>query len=204
MNASCPSQLYSLNPGKLIGQFTRFVHEGSAGIVRSILVWIGAGAVFFAVGLYMVLPDWTVTDTYTDTIGPGQYFWYEVTVFSGGRVKGDFTEKDGRSVSLYVFDQQQFRAFQEGSGVPVGLYSVTEVSRGSYAVSVHVPGTYHIVVRHGVAYEQSSQQVTITLIIDGTNTLVYGVGLTAVAIGVSVWVFGYVSSRRAYLRPWSS
>jgi len=176
----------------------------SAGIVRSILVWISAGAVFFAVGLYMVLPDWTVTDTYTDTIGPEQYFGYEVTVFSGGRIRGDFTEKDGGSVSLYVFDQEQFKSFQEGFGVPAGLFSVTEVSRGSYAVSVHVPGTYHIVVRHGVAYEHSSQQVTITLIIDGTNTLVFGAGLAAVAGGVGVWVFGYISSRRAYLRPWSS
>lgn len=151
----------------------------------------------------MVLPDWTVTDTYTDTIGPGEYISYEVTVWSGGRIRGDFTQKDGASVSLYVFDQEQFRSFQERSGVPAALFSVTEVSRGSYAVSVHVPGKYQIVVQHGVAYEYSSQQVTITIIIDGTNTLVLGVGLAAVAVGVGVWVFGYVSGRRAYLRPWS-
>ncbi|MEK6920165.1 MAG: hypothetical protein AABX62_03870 [Thermoproteota archaeon] len=171
--------------------------------MRSFRVFIGVGTILFVVGIYMVLPDWPVTATYTDTVRPGGnlYRYYEVTIYTGGRISGGFSETAGHPVSFYVFDKPQYTMFQTNPGIPVGLFSAREVSSGSYSVSVNLSGTYYIVVGHGVGFGQSSQQVNITVTIDGTNTLIQGVGLAAIAIAVVLWLAGYDSRRKSTFSP---
>ena len=167
-------------------------------------MFLGLGALLFVVGVYLVLPDWPVTDTYTDVIPPGtdRYRYFEVTIYTGGRVSGDFSETAGHPVSLYVFDKTQYAMFQTNAGIPGSLFSTIEVSTGSYSAAVDLPGAYYIVVGHGVGYGQSSQQYNLTLTIDGTNTLILGVGLATIAVGAVILAAGFDSRRTAHLQPW--
>ncbi len=172
--------------------------------VRRFLVLLSVGSVLFVVGVYMVLPGWPARYAYTGVVPTGDYAYViSFTIYSAGRIAGDFSEASGHPVSLYVFDKQQYSAFQTQVGIPKALFSITEVPSGSYLTRVSVPGEYYVVVDHGVGYGQTSQQVNITLIIDGTNALFQGVGLAAIAAGAVFWAAGYDFRRKDHLHPWS-
>lgn len=164
---------------------------------------LGIGATLCFLGIYMVLPDWPATYTYTDIIPAGNYARStEVIVYTQGQVAGDFSETSGQLISFYVFDSQQHTAYQTQQGIPEALFSVAEVSSGNYSVSVGLPGAYYLVFAHGVGLGQIPQEINFTITIGGTNTLTLGTGVGAIAAGTASLVAGYNARRKAHLQPW--
>jgi len=51
----------------------------------------------------------------------------------------------------------------------VNLFSTSNVPDGTYAVSIPLPGTYYLVTVHGLGYDQTSEHLTLNVMVDDTN-----------------------------------
>jgi hypothetical protein len=70
-----------------------------------------------------------------------------------------------------------------------------DLSQGTYSASIPAPGTYYVVTAHGTGYAQTSEPVTLSVKVDGTN-LPY-LGLESLApVGGGLLVLAYVMRRR--------
>jgi hypothetical protein len=115
-------------------------------------------------------------------------------VSNGGRISGDFVEISGQPVTVYVFNQQEYDQYR-ANGAKSSLFSTMDLSQGTYSASIPTPGTYYVVTAHGTGYAQTSEPVTLSVKVDGTN-LPY-LGLESLApVGGGLLVFAYVTRRR--------
>jgi hypothetical protein len=148
------------------------------------LVFFIIGVALAPVGFVALIKDQPYAGAFSFTVPPGEYYYLPLRVVNGGRVSGNFVESQGQLVSLYVFNQQQFDEYQI-KGALSSLFSTTNLSQGTYSTSISAPGTYYVVTAHGTGYDQTSQQLTLTVRVDGTNLPYLGLeSLVPIALGL--------------------
>lgn len=162
--------------------------------MRWALVFFFIAIFMVPIGIIAIIKDQPYTGSYSFTVPPGQYYYVPLRVGNGGRISGDFLVSSGQPVTVYVFNQQEYDQYQ-ANGSSASLFSATDLSRGSYSASIPTPGTYYVVTAHGTGYDQTSEPVTLSVRIDGTN-LPY-VALESLApVGGALVVFGFLVQRR--------
>jgi hypothetical protein len=152
-------------------------------------------AVFLVpIGVLAIVHDQPYSWNYSFTVPPGQYIYLPLHVSNGGRISGDFAELAGQPVTVYVFNQQEYDQYRANSALS-SLFSTMDLSQGSYSASIPAPGTYYVVTAHGTGYAQTSEPVTLSVKVDGTN-LSY-LGLESLApVGGGILAFAYIMRRR--------
>jgi hypothetical protein len=146
------------------------------------------------IGVIAIVKDQPYSANYSFTVPPGQYIYLPLHVSNGGRISGDFAELSGQPVTVYVFNQQEYDQYRANSALS-SLFSTMDLSQGTYSASIPAPGTYYVVTAHGTGYAQTSEPVTLSVKVDGTN-LPY-LGLESLApVGGGLIAFAYVMRRR--------
>jgi hypothetical protein len=162
--------------------------------MRWALVFFFIAVFLIPIGVIAIVKDQPYSANYSFTVPPGQYIYLPLHVSNGGRISGDFVEISGQPVTVYVFNQQEYDEYVANSA-PSSLFSAMDLSQGPYSASIPAPGTYYVVTAHGTGYEQTSEPVTLSVKVDGTN-LPY-LGLESLApVGGGLLVFAYVMRRR--------
>ena len=94
------------------------------------------------IGVYIVLPATAVSGDQAASINIGANNYYRITfnILKAGRISGTFSETNGNSITLYIFNQQQQTGYQSGQTTD-NMFS-TSGSTGSFSASVLSPGNY--------------------------------------------------------------
>jgi hypothetical protein len=152
-------------------------------------------AVFLVpIGVLAIVKDQPYSGNFSFTVPPSQHIYLPLHVSNGGRISGDFVETSGQPVTVYVFNQQEYDQYR-ANGAASSLFSTMDLSQGTYSASIPAPGTYYVVTAHGTGYAQTSEPVTLSVKVDGTN-LPY-LGLESLApVGGGLLVLAYVMRRR--------
>jgi hypothetical protein len=152
-------------------------------------------AVFFVpIGVIAIVKDQPYSGNFSFTVPPGLYIYVPLHVSNGGRISGDFVEVSGQPVTVYVFNQQEYDQYRTNSASS-SLFSTVDLSQGTFSASIPAPGTYYVVTAHGTGYAQTSELVTLSVKVDGTN-LPY-LGLESLApVGGGILAFAYIMRRR--------
>ena len=146
------------------------------------------------IGVIAIIKDQPYSGNFSFTVPPGQYYYVPLHVSNGGRISGDFVEISGQPVTVYIFNQQGYDQYH-ADGAVSSLFSTIDLSQGTYSASIPAPGTYYVVTAHGTGYAQTSEPVSLSVKVDGTN-LPY-LGLESLApVGGGLLVFAYVMLRR--------
>src|SRR5262249_37701677 len=114
-----------------------------------------------------------------------------------GHLGGQFSEQQGQSLRVYVFTASEYSSFSSGYN-PQGLFLSDGPSSGTISVSFPAPGNYYVVFTHGTGYENSAQNFTFSINLDGYNPVMLGLGLGLLGSGVVLLVIGYLM-RNKYL-----
>jgi hypothetical protein len=170
--------------------------------MKSFQVAIVIGALVALIGIGLLYPTRPSQDNYNDFIGPDEFYYVEMDIFFGGRVSGNYTDSGGRSLILHVYDTQQFLTFTTQS-TPQGLFSTSGSSR-FFSADLSMPGKYYVVIEHGLGDEQTTQTFTMNVRIDGTNSLMLGLGVGMTAVGGIVAIVGYRAKKRSESQKQSS
>lgn len=168
--------------------------------MRAFRALISLGGILVIIGIYLVLPAAAVSNTETDTIPAGNYFFrITFSVQKAGQISGTFSETSGNSVTLFVFNGAQLDAYR--TGVNSGWMFTASGSSGSYSASIFSPGNYYLVLQHGSAYAAQSQSVQLTWTLDGMNPVWLGIGVSVLIVGVALSSLGYLKRRGALPPP---
>lgn len=158
------------------------------------LIFLVIAAFLVPIGVVAVIKAQTYTVNYSFNVPPGQYYYIPVHVSSGGRISGDFVVNSGQPVTVYVFSQQEYDLYQT-NGVESSLFSMVDLSQGTYSASIPTPGTYYVVTAHGNGYAQTSEAVTLSVKVDSTNLPYLGLE-TLGPVGGALAVFALLMIRR--------
>src|SRR5207247_9709173 len=95
----------------------------------------------FIIGVYIVLPATAVSGDQAASINTGANYYYRITfsILKAGRISGTFSETNGNSITLYIFNQQQQTSYQ--SGQTTDNMFTTPSSTGTLSAPVPAPGT---------------------------------------------------------------
>lgn len=160
------------------------------------------GLLLAPLGIVAIINNQPYARTFSFTIPPGEYHYQPIRLNNGELLSGDFTENQNQPINFYVFNQQQYDGYKV-TGVSVSLLSMSNVPSGTYTISIPAAGTYYLVTAHGTGYDQTSEQMSLRVRIDGTN-LPY-TGLESLApIGVALLVASYPLGKRENRRLVSS
>jgi hypothetical protein len=162
--------------------------------MRWALVVFFIAVILVPIGLIAIVKDQPYSGNFSFTVPPGQYIYVPLHVSNGGRISGDFVEISGQPVTVYVFIQQEYDQYRANSA-PSSLFSTMDLSQGTYSASIPAPGTYYVVTAHGTGYAQTSEPVTLSVKVDGTNLPYLGLE-SLVPVGGGLLVFAYVMRRR--------
>jgi hypothetical protein len=148
------------------------------------LVLLFVAATLAPLGIVAIIENQPYAETFSFAIPPSGYIYISIQITDGGRVSGNFSEGQSQLISVYVFNQQQLDQYQNNRPL-ASLFSTTDASSGTYAASILTPGTYYLVTAHGIGYEQTPEQLTLTLRVDGTNLPYLGLeSLAPIAVGL--------------------
>src|SRR3989441_924720 len=143
-----------------------------------------------------------VRTTQNALVPVGQYYLFEFGILGTGRLSGSLSELQGRSFTLFVFDDAGYASFRDGSNTVAPLLQQSGTSI-MFAMNLTGSGQYH-----GVAGDVSQRRglpIQLDLDILGLKTgetivalivLVGGLALVGATLMLSVW-----SWRRARSAP---
>ena len=132
----------------------------------------------------------------------GSYYHFEFGILGSGQVSMNLSERDGRTVEVYVFDDHGYASFADGSNsvAPLMTQSGTNIR---FNVSLPGSGQFHVVAVNPPSRQQL--QFHLDLVVVGLKpaetvvaliVLVGGLALVAASLMLSVW-----SWRRARSAP---
>ncbi len=95
---------------------------------------------------------------------------------------------------LYIFSSAQYSAYQNGASST----SIDEEygSNGAFSATVPSPGTYYIILVHGLFSHNQDQNVQVSLVIDGVNNEYLASGIGVAAAGITLAYVGYTRRRK--------
>jgi len=147
-----------------------------------------------AFGLNAISRNVPYNGTFSITILPGKYHYLPLYIVGEGRLSFDFLETRSQLVSFYFLTEQQYDSYKS-TGITAGLYSITNVASWTYATPIPATGNFYLILAHGTGFDQTSEQVTLNIRLDGTNSLYLGLeGITFVAI-VALPVYYFLRKR---------
>ena len=147
-----------------------------------------------AFGLNAISRNVPYNGTFSITILPGEYHYLPLYIVGEGRLSFDFLETRSQLVSFYFLTEQQYDSYKS-TGITAGLYSITNVASWTYATPIPATGNFYLILAHGTGFDQTSEQVTLNIKLDGTNSPYLGLeGITFVAI-VALPVYYFLRKR---------
>ncbi len=159
--------------------------------MKKFAVLIVVGGILALAGIYMSFTgvySSPQNEPFSIPAGWDYYYLFEMYLFSGATLKGDFTVTSGTVVDLFMFDDVQYLEYSYSGSAP-SLYDVRGMS-GSFTLSPVKAGTYYVVLDHGPGNDNSIQSGRINLQITGTDMLCLGPGLALLVIGIILLVMG--------------
>ena len=116
----------------------------------------------------------------------GSYYHFAFGILGSGRVSGNLSELQGRSVTLFIFDDQGIAAFAAGSNTPPSLF---EQSGTRIVFDVQLPGSgqYHVVAVN--LPSRQALQIQLGLVVFGLKTVDAIIALIGASLMLSVWAW---------------
>ena len=143
-----------------------------------------------------------VRTTQNALVPVGQYYLFEFGILGTGRLSGSLSELQGRSFTLFVFDDAGYASFRDGSNTVAPLLQQSGTSI-MFAMNLTGSGQYHVVAVD--VPQRRELQIQLDLVVVGLKTgeaivalivLVGGLALVGATLMLSVW-----SWRRARSAP---
>jgi len=159
--------------------------------MRKFAILLVLGGILLVAGIWL-----SITGVYSSPqdevfsipAGWDYYYVFEMHLFSGATLKGDYTVTSGTPIDLFIFDDVQYLEYSYSGSAPC-LYEVKGMS-GSFSMSPANAGMYYVVLDHGPGYDNSTQSGRITLHITGTDMLCLGPGIFLLIVGILLMVAG--------------
>ncbi len=144
------------------------------------------------VAIYLLFPSSPLSVSHTGTISSGaNYYLYDkFSILRSGRLTVQFSESNGQTLQVFVFDDAQYVSFTAGQSLP-GLYSSGGSSSGTFSVSFPSFGSYYLVFTHGAGLESVTENVSFSVTLDGYNPVILGLGGGILVAGAISIVLGY-------------
>jgi hypothetical protein len=159
--------------------------------LKAFQIFILAGGFLMIVGVYLLIPADPLTASHIGALqaGANQYLYDKFNVLKTGHMGGQYSESEGEALQVFVFTDSQYAAFASGS-TPEGLFA-SDGSSGTISVSMSSPGNYYLVFVHGSGFENSVQNLSFSVTLDGYNPVILAAGLGSLAAGAVSLVIGY-------------
>lgn len=161
---------------------------------------IALGAILIVASLFAVFtglsPSGVQEATALRANDPTAEYFAEVSwsVLSGGTIHGTFSVANGTPVTVFVFNDADYKAYVSGQNV-TGLYSVT-APNGTIDLQVSGWDTYHVVLAHAPGYGSQEQDVSVDLTGTGIDPGYFLGGMAVLLIGVVLLIVGIRRTRR--------
>jgi len=133
-------------------------------------------------GMNAIVQNSPYNATFSLDIPPGQYHYLPLNVVGEGRISGDFAEVQSQLVNFYVVTEHQYETYKS-TGILDYLFFVINAASATYDTHISSPGSYYLIITHSSGYESNSEQISLHLRLDGTNSWYLGLeGLVLVAV----------------------
>ena len=131
----------------------------------------------------------------TFTLQPGLSYEIPATLNPSDTASGSFQENSGLPVNFFILSSAQFAAY-EANGRFTYLYSVPNVSSGTYSYTATFQDTYYLFFDHGSGLGNSAE--TVFAVRDYTTHISSRLyfGIFFVAAAAADFYFAYRSNRR--------